>query len=157
MRKIVVCALMAGTIIASGGLASSASAARITGRPGHGCPRGAFCIYPGMKTWRTGPERHGIYYSYGAHNLHHQLGWHLVYNNQYPVNGVSAGVSLCRGFNGRRGWTSQISVPTSQSAAPYMTEDQAAGFANLTPVNSITLWLFDLSGSQFSLDFICRA
>lgn len=141
MRTTIICTLIAATVIASGALAGSASA-RITGRPGHGCPYGAFCIYPGMKTWRTGPERHGIYYSYGAHNLHHQFGWHLIYNNQYKVDGIRAGVSFCRGRNGRHGWAD----------GPLM-KDHWAAAVNLTPVNSVTLWLYD---SDFTSDWACR-
>ncbi len=78
------------------------------------------------------PTAFGILFSYGAHNLHSQYGYHLVYNNQYNVNGVAAGLTLCMGYNGhgsmfagaimnRRGWLAPVDLPR---------------------VNSITLWLY---------------
>lgn len=63
--------------------AASASSATAAGRTLHGCPYGAFCIYP--RSWHvphrlpTGrPERGGILYTYGHHNLRGQYGWHYV-------------------------------------------------------------------------------
>ncbi|HEY2769800.1 MAG TPA: hypothetical protein VGI87_04500 [Solirubrobacteraceae bacterium] len=143
MRRTGVCmlALVAGATIACGPLAGTSMAWRITGKPGKGCPYGAFCIYPKRLTWRTGPEKHGIYYSYGAHNLRHQLGEHLVYNNQYPVNGRNAGVSFCFGYNGRGGRDTML-----------MNEHWAA-MVDLTPVNSITLWVYE---STFTKPWACH-
>lgn len=126
-------ALIAGAVIGGGALAGTASA-RITGKAGYHCPPGAFCIYPTRSTWKTGPEKHGVYYSYGAHNLHSQYGYHLVYNNQYPVGGVNAGVSFCAGYNGGGGVTDG-----------QLVNEHWAAMVNLTPVNSITLWLYRYS------------
>lgn len=123
--------LVVATMIAGGPLAASALA-KATGSPGYRCPRGAFCIYPGSKTWKTGPEKHGVYYAYGAHNLHNQYGAHLVYNNQYKVNGVVAGVTFCTGYNG-----------TGQTDGYIVKDHVPAIVDNITPVNSITLWLYE--------------
>jgi len=69
------------------------------------------------------------------------LGWHLIYN-QYQVNGVRAGASFCRGFNGTRGWTDG-----------RLMNDQWAAVENLTPVNSVTLWPYE---SNVTADWACR-
>jgi hypothetical protein len=143
MRKVGVCmlALVVGATIACGPLAGTSNAWPIKGKPGKGCPSGAFCIYPKQWTWRTGPEKHGIYYSYGAHNLHHQFGEHLVYNNQYPVNGRNAGVSFCFGSGGRGGQDGMLN------------KEHWAAMVNLTPVNSITLWVWE---STFTKQLNCQ-
>lgn len=133
-------ALTVGMMVGCGSLAGGASARvpvpprpeEITGVPGHGCPYGAVCIYPRARTFKTGPEKNGIFYSYGAHNLHHQFRYHLVYNNQYNVSGVDAGFSLCLGHNGHGGWFNMIRGMRGWWAPMY-----------LTNVNSITLWLYN--------------
>ena len=74
-----------------------------------------------------------ILYSYGAHNLRRQYGYHLVYNNRYNVNGVAAGVTLCMGYN-RKG---------SEFGGPLMNARGWWAPVNLTRVNSIPLWLYN--------------
>lgn len=131
-------ALIVGLMITAGPLASGASARplpKITGKPGHGCPYGAVCVYPRGFSFKPGPEKkNGIFYSYGAHNLHGQYGYHLVYNNQYNVNGVPAGLTLCMGYNGKG----------SEYAGAIMNDRGWWAPVNLTRVNSITLWLYNL-------------
>lgn len=134
MRRIQVgaLALLVGAMIAAGPLAGGASAG-ITGTPGHGCPYGAVCVYPTGTTFNTGPETtNGIFYSYGAHNLHSQYGYHLVYNNQYNERGLVAGLTFCRAYNGWGGMVSGAVMNHRGWWAPVY----------LTPVNSITLWLY---------------
>lgn len=129
-------ALVVGAVLAAGPLAGGASA--VTGTPGKGCPYGAFCIYPGAATqqaasFSAGPEKNGIFYAYGAHNLTGQYRYHAVYNNQYKVNGVVAGVTFCTGYNGK-GQTDG-----------YLVSPKAYSVVYMTPVNSITLWLYTAS------------
>ena len=101
--------------------AGPASAATSSGSY-DGCPYGAACIYK-SSTPGSGIESGGIYYSYGAHNLSGQYGYHYVVNNQYG----GAWVALCKGYNGTGGWLDVI------YRAP------AGGNFYLTPVNSIEL------------------
>jgi hypothetical protein len=86
-----------------------------------GCPYGAVCIYGQGVEPRDNPHPTNVYYSYGAHNLSNQLGFHWVYNNQY--GGASA--TLCNGYNG-----TNCGETFGQGTA---------GYRDLTPVNSITL------------------
>ena len=131
-------ALIVGLTATVGLSVDGASAKRlpkIKGKPGHDCPYGAVCVYPRGFSFKPGPEKkNGIFYSYGAHNLHHQYGYHLVYNNQYNVNGVAAGVTLCMGYNGKG----------SEFGGPIMNDRGWWAPVNLTRVNSITLWLYNL-------------
>lgn len=124
---------------------SVAQAHRISGTAGHKCPYGAFCIYPKRWTWKTGPEKHGVFYRYGAHNLHGQYGWHLIYNNQYRDGGFNAGANLCLGYNGRGG----------EDMGP-LTRERWAAMAYLTPVNSVTLFKYDLSSWHWYNLAFCR-
>ena len=122
------------------GGASARPLPKIKGKPGHGCPYGAVCVYPRGFSFKPGPEKkNGIFYSYGAHNLHHQYGYHLVYNNQYNVNGVAAGVTLCMGYNGKG----------SEFGGPIMNDRGWWAPVDLTRVNSITLWLYNLTYYRF--------
>jgi hypothetical protein len=86
-----------------------------------GCPYGAVCIYGQGVEPIDNPHPTNVYYSYGAHNLSNQFGNHWVYNNQYG----GASVSLCKGYNGTN--------CTSTIPEGY------AVYADLTPINSITL------------------
>lgn len=61
-----------------------------------GCPDGAVCIYGEGVYPGDNPHPTNIYYSYGAHNLSNQYGWHWVTNNQ--TGGATA--NLCTGYNG---------------------------------------------------------
>jgi hypothetical protein len=63
----------------------------------YGCPSGAVCVYPRNAPFTAGPERGGIYYSYGNHNFVNELGYHRIFNNQYG----GAGFKICLGYNGR--------------------------------------------------------
>ncbi len=93
----------------------------------HGCPSGAFCVYPSSTGFSGGPTYR--FYSYGAHNIHSQYGYHYVYNNQYEVNGHVAGATFCTKPNGKGDTDLAVN------------RDQHAARVNLTPVNSIDLWL----------------
>lgn len=85
-----------------------------------GCPSGAVCIYgEGVHDNLTTPTN--VYWSYGAHNLSGQYNWHWVLNNQ--TGGAHA--HLCLGSNGAN--------------CNYDLPADVAVWANLTPVNSITL------------------
>lgn len=88
----------------------------------YGCPYGAVCIY-NTSDPRSGIERGGIYWSYGAHNLSNQFGYHYVVNNQYG----GAWVETCTGYNGTGNGETII------FAAPY------GDSLYLTPINSIVL------------------
>lgn len=108
-------------LIAGAALFSAAPNASAAGTY-KGCPYGAVCIYPQNAGWNGGhPERGGVYFSYGAHNLSNQFGNHYVFNNQYG----GASVTLNKGYNGR---------------SPYFDINQFTYCpCNLTPTNSITL------------------
>jgi hypothetical protein len=142
MSKLVQIAAVFSAILATTAATAMGAPGKITGTPGHGCPAGALCVYPTSTTWNTGPESKGEYYSYGYHNLHAQTGKHLVYNNQYAVNGNDAGATFCTGSNGTGG-------PSYEMFARGGYTD-----IDLTPFNSITLWLPGHSGykSEFSCE-----
>lgn len=118
----------AAVVLTTAGAAQAAPAeahrdAHANGSTWNGCPYGAVCVYPEGKSWyESGPERNGIYWSYGAHNLSNQLGWHWILNNQWG----SAWEFQCYGYNGTGG----------------IANGEAAGLGanvNLTRVNSIVL------------------
>lgn len=116
---------MTATVAGTLGAAASANAQSVLG-----CPRGAVCVYPegrSLSTLKKGPEPHEIYYSYGPHNLRGQYGFHVIVNNQYG----GAGLTLCGGYNGTGGLHDVRSQVFSQLAIGV----------DLTPVNSITLWI----------------
>ncbi|MFG3053399.1 hypothetical protein ACGFZP_20955 [Kitasatospora sp. NPDC048239] len=83
-----------------------------------GCPYGAVCIYP--QDSPTGSPT-DVFWSYGAHNLSNQNGWHWVLNNQSG----GAHAHLCTGYNG--------------AGCNYDMAAQNGVYADLTPINSITL------------------
>ncbi|MFG2138891.1 hypothetical protein [Streptomyces sp. NPDC048650] len=100
--------------------ATSANAAQAAGTV-HGCPSGAFCIYPQNAGWNN-DRPSNTYYSYGAHNLSGQVGNHMIFNNQTG----GAWVRTCTGYNGTgdcQGW---------MAAGQSFTKD-------LTPINSVLL------------------
>ncbi|MFJ4668630.1 hypothetical protein [Kitasatospora purpeofusca] len=84
-----------------------------------GCPYGAVCIYPQDSDTSRPPT--DVFYSYGPHNLRNQYGWHWVLNNQSG----GAHAHLCTGYNG--------------GACGYDIAAQAGVYADLGPINSITL------------------
>jgi hypothetical protein len=127
-------AVLSSLVVIGAGLGWFAGGAAASNTPGYKCPRGALCVYPRGDSWSSGPEKGGIYTTYGVHNLHGQYGIHLVYNNQYAVHGVAAGYSLCFGYNG-----------TGTSDGSFTTKNPRINGVYITPVNSITLWL-DTSG-----------
>lgn len=107
----------AAAVVALSGTAEAKTAADAW----DGCPYGAVCIYPEGVYPPDNPHPSHVFWSYGAHNLSGQVGWHWVTNNQY--GGASA--SLCTGYNGTgcgetipEGWRYH---------------------RDLTPINSITL------------------
>jgi hypothetical protein len=117
MRRITKTA--AAAAVATGALLSfgvtEAQAATI-----HGCPSGYVCVYPENAGW-NGDRPSLKYYTYGAHNLSNQFGYHYVFNNQtdYAIS------RFCLKYDGRDcGWT--------LFAGNYTNFD-------LTPINSIYL------------------
>lgn len=104
----------------------------------HGCPSGAVCVYPRNAGWNGGhPERGGVYFSYGAHNLHDQLGYHYVLNNQYIDNRSGwPMVSLMTGYNGS-GKASDVLDPVDGIG---LRKNGSWVNFNLTPINSLYLW-----------------
>lgn len=86
-----------------------------------GCPDGAVCVYPENQNPAVSPSL--TLWSYGAHNLSGEYGFHYVLNNQYG----GAHAELCTGYNG--------TGTCYDDMAP-----QAGWYANLTPVNSIVLY-----------------
>ncbi|MFI0721237.1 hypothetical protein [Streptomyces sp. NPDC021224] len=117
MRKItkaITALVFAAGVAATGGIAQAQPA----GDSWDGCPSGAVCVY-GKDAPAQTPT--AVYYSYGAHNLSNQLGWHWVLNNQ--TGGAHA--HLCLGYDGAN--------------CTYDIAPQTGVRADLTPVNSITL------------------
>ncbi|WP_327342612.1 hypothetical protein [Streptomyces europaeiscabiei] len=86
-----------------------------------GCPYGAVCIYGQGVEPRDNPHPTNVYYSYNAHNLSNQVGYHWVYNNQYG----GALADLCKQYNGG---DCIETIPAGH-----------AFYRNLTPINSIVL------------------
>lgn len=138
-------AVAVAAVVAASATTVAQAYPHIKGRAGHGCPYGAFCIYPHRWTWKTGPEKHGVYWSYGAHNLHHQYGWHLVYNHQYRDGGYPAGANLCFGWNGKGG-----------AYGGPITKPRWAAVVYLTNVNSVTLFKYDLNSWHWYDLAFCR-
>lgn len=97
--------------------------AEAAGKSLHGCPGGGVCIYPTKGGLKVGPERGGIFFSYGAHNLTEQLGNHIIVNNQYD----GAGFRMCYGYGGRDCFVS------SRHRGDFIT-------TNLTEVNAFKLF-----------------
>ncbi|GGQ53271.1 MULTISPECIES: hypothetical protein [Streptomyces] len=119
MRK-----LFSGVVaLATAGTAMVALTGTAEARPAAdwaGCPSGAVCIYPQNQNPAQSPSN--IYWSYGAHNLSNQVGWHWVLNNQ--TGGASA--ELCLNYGGTN--------------CNYTIGNPPRGvWADLTPVNSIKL------------------
>ncbi|WP_329179920.1 hypothetical protein [Streptomyces sp. NBC_01477] len=117
MRKItraVTAMAFAAGVVATGGLTNAQAA----GSSWDGCPSGAVCVYAQDAEAVTPTD---VYWSYGAHNLSNQVGWHWVLNNQ--TGGAHA--RLCLGSNGTN--------------CNYDMAAQHGVRADLTPVNSITL------------------
>ncbi|MET9296604.1 hypothetical protein [Streptomyces sp. NPDC003077] len=92
---------------------------QVAGDPWANCPYGAVCIYPQNQDPAVSPSH--VFYSYGAHNLSNQYGRHWVLNNQYG----GAYAHLCTGYNG--------------AGCNYDIAPQNGVYADLTPINSITL------------------
>jgi hypothetical protein len=90
--------------------------------PWENCPYGAVCIFPqNVKVLGGTTAPTDVFWSYGPHNLSNETGWHWVFNNQTP----GAHAHLCNGYNGTQ--------------CGYDMADQDGVWADLTPVNSITL------------------
>lgn len=140
--KTAILGLTVAAALGAGALAD-AGTAMAAGRARYHCPYGAFCIYPKVRgrlptrpPVRERPERNGVYYTYGYHNLHRQYGWHFVFNNQYG----GAGVSFCSGPGG-----TGVQIEAKRA--------RGWGLVNMTPVNSITLWLYSPS---YDAEFSCH-
>jgi hypothetical protein len=126
MQKLKIIAALIGLLAAVGVLQVGAAAPAQAAGSVHGCPRGAFCIYPGTGWNNDRPEY--VFTSYGAHNLYNEIGWRTTYNNQYadPAGTYPPTVGYCYGYNGTGG---------AQFANDYL----GAGSFNATPINSIEL------------------
>ncbi|MFD4871838.1 MULTISPECIES: hypothetical protein [unclassified Streptomyces] len=111
-------ATAATAVVAMSGVAAAAPASNSTQ---FGCPSGAVCIYGQGVYPPDNPHPTNVYYSYGAHNLSNQLGYHYVINNQY--GGASA--SLCKNYGGT-------------NCVLTLAQDYYVNY-DLTPINSITL------------------
>ncbi|MCW2755872.1 MAG: hypothetical protein JWQ32_3283 [Marmoricola sp.] len=103
----------------------------------HGCPSGAFCIYPQNAGW-NGDRPSVELWSYGPHNLSNEYGHHYVLNNQYnDPQGNPVIAVLCTGVNG-----------TGCSGATYYQYSRSTsagvswGNPDLTPINSVILTVF---------------
>ncbi|NUS12241.1 MAG: hypothetical protein HOY69_12720 [Streptomyces sp.] len=114
ITKAITALAFAAGVAASAGVAD----ARPAGDSWDGCPSGAVCVYAQDADAVTPTD---VYWSYGAHNLSNQTGWHWVLNNQ--TGGAHA--HLCQGYNG--------------ADCTYDIAAQNGVRADLTPVNSITL------------------
>ncbi|RPF22371.1 hypothetical protein [Myceligenerans xiligouense] len=100
-----------------GGVArSAASVAAST----HGCPSGAFCIYPNA-SWNGGNPEY-VFWSRGGHNIYNEYGQRRAFNNQTD----NWGGALCKGSGGSGGFT------WSFRPGVYVDTD-------ITPVNSVDL------------------
>ncbi|MEU0677040.1 hypothetical protein ABZ330_29900 [Streptomyces sp. NPDC006172] len=106
-------ATVVGTMLAGAGTAHAATL--------YGCPSGAVCVYAQDQPASSSTLTHA-YYSYGAHNLSNQEGWHWVINNQ--TGGAST--TMCYGYNGGN------CTGTTIAAGSWSAE-------NLSPINSIRL------------------
>lgn len=111
-------ATAATAVVAMSGAAQAAPASNSTV---WGCPSGAVCIYGQGVDPVANPHPTNVYYSYGAHNLSNQVGYHIVLNNQY--GGASA--SLCNNYGG--------------SGCVWNIPQDYYVYYDLTPINSITL------------------
>ena len=96
--------------------------AHASDRTVYGCPGGAVCIYPEGADIRTSTPTN-IFYSYGAHNLSNQFGYHYVLNNQY--GSANATAQLCNDYNGVN---CVVTIGLNEN-----------GVFNLTPINSVVL------------------
>lgn len=113
----VAAASLAGSVLLPGSAEAASSL--------DGCPAGAVCIYAdAMWQHLTSAYITDEYWSYGAHNLVNEYGWHYIVNNQ--TGGGRATALLCYGYNGGN-CTASIVYPGD------------ADLDNLTPVNSIVL------------------
>jgi hypothetical protein len=107
-RKVAAVTSAAFALLA-GGASVVATPAGAAGPSVLGCPYGAVCVYPQGTGYNGGhPEAGGVYFSYGAHDLHNQFGRHAIVNNQY--NG--AGFRLCTAYGGGGTCTVGISKHT---------------------------------------------
>lgn len=134
MRRLVP-ALVAAASLALGAGAALQAPAEAAGAV-HGCPSGAFCIYPQNAGW-NGDRPSLEFFSYGPHNLSNQVGNHYVLNNQYDDGGFPVIAILCKGYNG-----SGDEVATYYQYSRSTKQGVSWGNPNLTPVNSILLTVF---------------
>lgn len=88
----------------------------------HGCPRGAFCIYPGTTFNGDNPEY--VFFSYAGHNIYNEYGNHRVVSNQT----ANAAWGLCYGSRG-----------TGGAYVGGVDERPQPETINLTVVNSVEL------------------
>ena len=97
-----------------------------------GCPGFSFCIYPQNAGWNGNRPSNVYQETYSVphvwFNLRNQYGVHKVFNNT-----LCSGVTLNRGYNG------------ADPASAMIWEARSYDW-NLTPFNSITLWVDDANG-----------
>ncbi|MFF5970063.1 hypothetical protein ACFY7C_00905 [Streptomyces sp. NPDC012769] len=115
MRRATALLASAVAVVAFSAMEAQATVAETS----HGCPSGAFCIYPENAGWNDDRPSH-IFWS-GPYNLHNQVGKHIVFNNQ--TDGWV--VDLCVGYNGT-------------DCRWYML-DGAVSNLDLTMINSVVL------------------
>jgi hypothetical protein len=107
----------------------------------HGCPRGAVCIYPRGAGWNGGKPSIKLW-SYGPHNLSNQYGHHYVLNNQYDYHPSGGGWAAAMAG----GYTGYDATGTLSWTLINYIHRGAGGYAawanpDLTPINSINLWI----------------
>lgn len=90
------------------------------GEPVDGCPYGAVCLYSPAGLANDDPEH--VYWSYGVHELHNEIGVHHIHNNQSGGAGVSV-------------WTEWSPLGHAFNVNPGTSVD-----ANFTPYNFIFLY-----------------
>ncbi|MGW0117859.1 hypothetical protein [Streptomyces sp. NPDC003327] len=116
VRRVTALLASAAAVVAFGAVQAQAAP---TAGASHGCPSGAFCIYPQNAGWNNDRPSH-IYWS-GPYNLYDQIGMHIVFNNQ--TDGWV--VDLCIGKNGT-------------DCRWYMLEGAVSNL-DLTTINSVVL------------------
>ena len=112
-------AALAGAALLSLGVSAGTAQAAPGASTYEGCPAGYVCLYPDA-SWNGGHPSY-MWYTYGAHNLSNQFGYHRFFNNQ--TGGAIA--RNCTGYNG-------TGCQGIQAAGTYYDYDY-------TPYNSVLL------------------
>ncbi|MEU2062450.1 hypothetical protein [Streptomyces sp. NPDC013455] len=111
----------ATTAMAIGALALTGTPAQASTTAGtvHGCPSGAFCIYPQNAGWNN--DRPSYVYWSGVYNLDNQIGNHTVFNNQTD------------------GWVVDLCIGSDGNDCRWYMIEGAYSTLDLTSINSVVL------------------